>query len=839
MKKNNAQVKSEFYNVRFEPDISKGLNLVQVNSRIQDGLTNKNIKHSTKTYWDIFRDNVLTFFNIFLFIIAGALLIAKKYSSLFFVVVQFSNILVGIIQDVRAKIAIEKMRLVTESKVEVLREGRTILIKNNEIVLDDLIILSLGKQIVVDGILLDGSIEVNESLLSGESHSVKKNIGDKVYAGSYVTSGNGIFKVAKVGEDSYIQQLQKKAKIIVKPTSVLLNSLNTIFKLVSFVIVPMSIFMIVGNYVQLRNEINMSSVEKFEEVISKTAGSLVSMIPAGMFLLTSMTLAVGVINLSRKKTFVQELYSIESLARVDVICFDKTGTLTDGTMTLESIIPLGKYSETSLRQILGSYLRVVGDDNQTSRALGKAITLNEKYISSRRLPFSSERKYSAVTLKQKGTFYLGAPEFLYKGNDYKILRKIKQYIDKGNRVIFFSLSLKPIDDIGNLPDDLIPIGMLILKDQIRSDAYETIKWFQENDVDIKIISGDNPAAVSEIARQVGIKYYERFISLENVSVEKVEKIARDYTVFGRVSPEQKAAIIRGLRKHRYTPAMVGDGVNDILALKEADCSIAMAGGSEASRDISHIVLINSNFNVLPDVVEEGRRCINNLQSVSSVFLVKTVFSILFSLIWLVIMFSSTSSNLNTYPFQTQHMYIWEILTIGLASFFIALQPNKNKIEGSFTQNVLRQAIPSGLLITLMMSVLYIFKSNNLFDINKGNTFLTIGCLIMYVMSYVILFRLCLPFNKYKIILFSTLLVLGVTCLLINEYFDGANFLGFKLIELSNISVKLCIILLLSGILFYTIINVIIHVYEKYHEAQRKKVLKILQTRKYEGEEDEY
>ena len=831
--------KSEFYNVKFNPDPKIGLTQEQVNSRVNDGLTNKNVKHYTKSYWEIFKTNVLTFFNIFLFIIAGSLIAVKRYSSLFFLVVQLGNILIGIVQDIRAKIAIEKMRIVTEARVDVIRDGEVKSIKNSDIVLNDLVKVSNGKQIVVDGRVVEGVIEVNESLLTGESISIKKVVGDKVFAGSYVTSGNATIIVRKVGEDSYVQQLQKKAKVIVKPKSELLNSLNTIFRFISFIVVPMAIFMIVGNYVQLRADETLTTGERISELVGKTAGSLVSMIPAGMFLLTSMTLAVGVINLSKKKAFVQELYSIEALARVDVICLDKTGTLTDGTMNFDKTISLGKYSEKQIHEILGSYLRAVGDDNHTSRALEKEVPLNEKYISSRRLPFSSERKYSAVTLKQKGTFYLGAPDYLYKGDDKNILKQIKQYSEKGNRVIFFASSSKAINEKGTLPEDLTPVAMFILSDQIRPDAYDTIAGFQDNEVDVKIISGDNPAAVAEIAKEVGVKYAERYISLEGMSIDQVEKIARDYTVFGRVSPEQKAAIIRSLRKHKYTPAMVGDGVNDILALKEADCSVAMAAGSEAARDIAHIVLVNSNFSVLPDVVAEGRRCINNLQRVSSVFLVKTVFSILFSLIWLVIMFSTPGAGANTYPFQTQHMYIWEILSIGAASFFIALQPNKNKISGSFMQNVLRQALPSGVLITMMMCILYIFKTNNLYDVDQENTFLAIGCLIMYVMSYAVLFRICLPFNWYKGILYVVLLGAAVLCMCFNEYIVGFNFLGFKLSELSSSSVTMAIILLLSGILIYALINICIHFYEKYHEVKRKHALKILQTKKTEDELDEY
>lgn len=830
---------------RYSPDAKYGLTYAQVQERYAQGVVNKNAKHYTKSYWEIFRTNVLTFFNIFLFIIAIALLVFKKYNCLFFMLVQFLNIMIGIVQDIRAKKAIEKMRLVTESKCDVLREGEIMSIKTNEIVLDEACCLSPGKQIVIDGIVLDGFCEVNESLLTGESVAIKKGPGDKVFAGSFVTSGKAVVRADKISDDTFVQQLQKKAKIISKPKSELLNSLNMIFKWISFIIIPMAILMLIGNWLQvakattyvnsLGEVIEYTSYTKARDIIGKTAGSLVSMIPAGMFLLTSMTLTVGVINLSSKRAFVQELYSIESLARVDVICLDKTGTLTDGTMNLEDVITFNKHTKKDVKETLGSYLRAVEDDNQTARALMASIPLNEKYLSSQRLPFSSDRKYSAVALKDKGTFYLGAPDFLYKENDEKVLKQIQEYLAKGNRVLMFSHSNKPIDEKHGLPNDLKPVAMFVLSDHIRDDAIDTIKWFQENEVDVKIISGDNPASVSEIARQVGVKYAERYISLEGMSVDQVEAIARDYTVFGRVTPEQKAAIIRSLRRHKYTAAMVGDGVNDILALKEADCSIAMAAGSEAARDAAHIVLLDSNFAVLPDVVAEGRRVINNLQNVSSLFLVKTVFSMLFSLIWMAIMFTTLGlgTSATPYPFETYHMYIWEIIAIGFGAFFIALQPNKRKISGSFAANVIRRAVPAGVLIAMMVFLVFIFGTTHRFGmdgVEYPETFVACGCVIMYVMAYVVLFRMCLPLNWYRGVLFAILSLLAVAVLLVNEYVDSFDLLHFKLSMLSHDTWSALIGIIISGIVLYAGMNIAIHFWEIHNEKKQKEILKMLHER---------
>ncbi len=833
--------KSIYYEVRFEPDPKVGLTYEQVNSRIEDGLVNKNAKHYTKSYWEIIRTNVFTFFNIFLYVIAGALLAVGKYTNLFFMVVQFGNILIGIVQDIRAKLAIEKMRLVTESKCTVLREGEEMTISTNMIVLDDIILLSSGKQIVVDGFVKDGVVEVNEALLTGESVAIKKGPGDKVFAGSYVTSGHGWFQADKISDDTFVQQLQKKAKIIAKPKSELLTSLNMIFRWISFIIIPMAILLLIGNWLQIAkaetyvNELGeviaYTKATKISEVVGKTAGSLVSMIPAGMFLLTSMTLTVGVINLSKKKAFVQELYSIESLARVDVICLDKTGTLTDGTMRVDETITFNKYTKKAVKEIMGSYLRAVGDDNQTAQALMNAMPLNDKYLSSRRLPFSSERKYSAVSLNEKGTFYLGASDFLYKEDDRKVLDTINKAVSKGNRVLVLCHSSKSINEKGTLPNDLKLVAMFILIDHIRDDAKDTINWFQENDVDVKIISGDNPASVSEIAKQVGVKYAERYISLEGKSISEVESIARDYTVFGRVTPEQKAAIIRSLRHHKRTAAMVGDGVNDILALKEADCSIAMAAGSEAARDAAHIVLLDSNFAVLPDVVAEGRRVINNLQNVSSLFLVKTVFSMLFSLIWTAIMFTTLGFEGGTalpYPFETVHMYIWEIISIGLGAFFIALQPNKSKISGSFAANVIRRALPSGVLIALTVFMCYIFGTQKLYGMENQQTFVASGCVIMYVMSFVVLFRMCLPLNWYRATLFSILSVMAISVILLNEYCDSFNLLKFKLSDLSSTTWTAVIIMLIVDITLYTIMNIAVHFWEVHNAKRQKEIMKMYQ-----------
>ncbi len=815
--KEKKQNTTRFSDVRFHPEIQVGLLSSQVASREQDGLTNKTKKHYSKSYGEILKDNLVSLFNILLFVIALALIIVRAFDQLMFLVVLFFNIAIGIYQEVRAKHTIDRLRLVTAPNAEVIRDAQQIAISSDKIVLDDILVLSSGKQISADAIVRSGVVEVNESLLTGEAIAVKKKAGDMVYAGSYVTSGSAIVQVEKVGDDNYAQQLQKKAKVLDKPKSELLRSLNFIFHIISFIIIPLGIIMAIGNFIQLKGNEELTTFVKAEKIVSSTAGSLVGMIPSGMFLLTSMTLYTGVYRLGKKKTSVQELYSIEMLARVDTLCLDKTGTITDGTMKVEDTIVFDEYKGIDLDTIMGSYLRAVNDNNQTAMAMKEKYPWNNILTPITVLPFSSERKYSAVTFQNKGTFVFGAPEFVYKGKDREIQKAIRFYISKGTRVLMLAHSKDKIKG-DKVPEEVSPICLFVLYDHIRDDAYETISWFRKNDVAVKIISGDNPIAVAEIAKAVGIDTAHQYISLEGMSLEEVANVANDYTVFGRVTPEQKAALVTSLRKHKRTVAMIGDGVNDILSLKQADCSIAMASGSEAACNVAHLVLLDSNFNVLPDVVSEGRRAISNLQNVSSLFLTKTIFSIFFSIIWAVVMFADWRSNTsNNYPFQTTNFYIWEMLAIGLSSFFLALQPNKKRIKGDFVSNVVRKALPGGLAITLGVSAFFVFENWNngagLFQfqvvgegVTHSSAVITCSSLIMYIIAFIVLLRICIPFNRYRAIVCASSIALAILALILSEtiipFKDGMSFFGLSIHTLSGASVKGFFIVLVFTIGIY-------------------------------------
>ena len=611
---------------RFNPSVSEGLNDIQVSERINQGLTNTVKEKYSKSYLSIFLNNVCTFFNLLGLIVFIALLCIGdkvKLSDFFFVFFYIANITIGILQEIRAKKCIDKLSLVANKGSKVIRNGQTIDVSVSDIVLDDIINLGIGNQIPTDCIIVDGEIEVNESLLTGESVAVKKKVGDTLLASSFVTSGICFAKAEKVGKENYVSTLSAKAKQYKKPHSEIMNSLKVIIKVISFIIIPIAAAWLIKTTI----------TEDLPTAIYKTSTPVIGMIPAGMFLLTSVALAVGIVKLAKHNTLVQDLYSLEMLARVDTICFDKTGTITDGKMTVTDVVSLSNDIK-DVNEIVSSMIYALKDNNQTAIALYNYFGQNSIYKSVCTLPFNSTRKQSAVTFENSKTFAFGAPEFVLQDNEYaKIEQQVTNYAKKGLRVLVLAQSDgKIIDD--NLPKDFSPIALIIIADNVREDAISTIKWFKENNVAVKVISGDNPVTVSEVSKRVGIDGAEKYISLEGLSDDEVFNVANEYTVFGRVSPEQKAILIKALKNAGHVTAMTGDGVNDILALKESDCAISVASGSDAARNVSHLVLMDNNFNSMPMVVYEGRRVINNVQSSASLFLMKTLFTMMMAIITL-------------------------------------------------------------------------------------------------------------------------------------------------------------------------------------------------------------
>lgn len=758
MKKEKNQKKKQPINiVRYNPNIEQGLTSEMVTERKKNKLTNKSRKKNSKSYLRIVYENTFTYFNFIWALIIFAYIYVGSYNNLLFVVVIFLNTFIAIIQECRAKRTVDKLSLITAPKVDVVRNGEVVKVSSQNLVLDDIIILTVGNQIPADCILVGGNVEVNESLLTGESNAIKKLDGAELLAGSFIVSGKCYARVNKIGDESYIQSIANEAKKFKSPNSNLFRDLNNIIKYIGIGIIPIAIILYLNNF---------ATSGDFSTAIVKTCGALTGMIPAGMFLLVTIALAVGVVKLSQKKTLIQDLYSIEMLARTDMLCLDKTGTITDGTMTVTGVEHLGQFEE--FDKIFESYLHEQSANNATQQALINYFGNDAFFKSTAKIDFSSERKYSATSFEKFGTFLLGAPEFVCKNLSDEVKEKINDLNNQSKRVLVFAKTSQEIGvDDDNLNQTTIPVSIIAIEDHIRDDAIETINWFKQNGVKVKIISGDNPTTVSAIAKRVGVENSDKCISLEGMSLQEVSKIADQFTIFGRVSPEQKHRLVKTLKNKGYVVAMTGDGVNDTLALKEADCSIAMADGSDVARSISNVVLLDSKFSSLPSVVNEGRQVINNIQKSSTLFLMKTLFTILFTLIVIILH--------TTYPFESVNLLLLEIFVIGLPSFILALEPNTKKIEGEFISTVLKKAIPSGLLILFNVVLMMILHKVGLINTLE---FETLSVLILTVTGFLNLIRLCWPFTIVRLltVIFSAICIISAM-LVMPDFFGMWTFNG--------------------------------------------------------------
>ena len=754
---------------RFSPKLNYGLDAEQVKTRFTQFLFNDTNKKYSRSYASIFIGNICTFFNLLCLIAGIALILAntKGITNYLVIFITSANIFIGIVQEIRSKLSIDKLSILNANTIKVVRDGEVTEIPVNEIVLDDVIIMELGNQVPADCILAEGTVEVNESLLTGESVAIKKNAGDILYAGSFISSGSGKCRVEKVGKETYIEKLTSKAKKYKRPNSELMNSTKLIIKVISVIIIPIAIGMYLVSFKAVNDPAFLEKYPSMAEAwagvqaalfsqnvnfsIQRTCSVVIGMIPSGMLLLTSVALAVGIVRLAKNQTLVQDMYSLEMLARVNVLCLDKTGTITDGRMRVNDCIILNTVSDYSLNDIMGSMLAALDDNNQTSIALHNHFGTNDKFSPVNTIPFSSKRKLSAVTFEDAGTFVMGAPEFVLKPYPAKVEKIVKSYAQMGLRVIVLAHSPTPI--VGDkLPSVLKPIAVISIADNIREDAIDTIKWFADNDVNVKVISGDNPVTVCEVAKRAGIKNAEKYISLEGLNEKEVENVANKYTVFGRVSPEQKAILVRSIKSEGNTVAMTGDGVNDILALKEADCAISVASGSEAARNVSHIVLMDNNFNNMPKVVAEGRRVINNIKNSSSLYLMKTLFTAMLAVICVAMGIP--------YLFMPQNVLLLEFCIIAIPSFFLSLQPNKERVQGKFITHVMSGAI-SGALV-MIICVMSMFITNEIDKAEFGQHYLAMCMIAITFSGLVMVFRLCQPFNVFRAVLCASMFALCVT-----------------------------------------------------------------------------
>lgn len=763
--KPNKNQKEEAEIVRFLPDKNFGLTEAQVASRNEQGLKNSAPKKFSKTYGSIFFGNIFTFFNFLCVFAAVALALAHAPVSQFTFVLIFScNIVVAIVQEIRAKVKIDKLSILSAPTAKVLRGGKKKEIPVDEIVLDDVLFLSSGQQIPADCVMLDGAGDVNEALLTGESVPIKKAEGDALLAGSFVTGGHLTARVDKIGADTYINRLTARAKKYKRPNSEIINSIYLFIKLIGLMIVPVAVCMFFTNLkaegiewadIQSRGGFMqiLLSTGTFDSVIQKTFSVVIGMIPSGLLLLTTVALSVGMIRLAKYNTLVQDMYSLEMLARVNVLCLDKTGTITDGRMRVSDCVLLNNPTEYTVDDILGSMLASLDDNNQTSIALYERFGHSSALQATAQIPFSSVRKLSAVSFGDVGTFAMGAPEFVLKPMTARVEKLVKQYAQMGLRVLV--LAHTPGQILGDkLPVLFRPVAIITLSDNIRPDAIDTIRWFKKNDVAVKVISGDNPVTVSEVARRAGIVNASQFISLEGLSPLEVETAANEYTVFGRVTPEQKAILIRSIKKAGNTVAMTGDGVNDILAMKEADCAVSVASGSEAARNVSNLVLQDNNFASMPKIVNEGRRVINNIKNSASLYIMKTLLTLILAVICIF-----TGSK---YFFTTNNMILYEVLISAVPSFVLSLQPNNSRVKGKFIPFVISRALPGAITMALGIVTLDIINQSSLayiFDFAKasGETISLYEPMLILSLTFtglVMLLRICQPLNLIRTVLFA-------------------------------------------------------------------------------------
>ena len=790
---------------RYNPDLKQGLTDEQVSKRKKQKLFNKSKKAYGKSYLEIIVSNLFSFFNVLLYAIAVVMIIFKLYTSMFFVIVLAANTTIGLYEDIKARRLLSKLRLITQPRAIVIRNGKQTEIGVEEIVLDDVVYIEKDTQIGVDGIVLEGEVGVNESFITGESINVFKGVDKEVFSGTFVTSGRAYIKADKVGADCLANSLQSKANQFKRSPSEILKSLKRLFLVIGITVITMAVFVFLTFLLQGKFKDNVTSS------VSSITGSLIAMIPSGLYLLTSTALAVGVIGLSKKKAQVQDFYSVEMLARVDTLCVDKTGTITDGNLVVKKVVSLkADYTESYIAQAVSNTILATKDTNGTAKALRDYFDLELTTEVLVALPFNSDNKYSGASFKGDKTFIIGAPEFMSIKNKPGVIKRCEEFTKDGYRVLVLGEGTGLIKN--NKYDGLLePIAIIVIKDHIREDALETFEWFKKNGVEIKVISGDSARTVSSIASEAGIANADKYISLEEMSIEEVKKAATEYTVFGRVTPEQKEALIIALKEANRTVAMTGDGVNDILALKRSDCSIAMASGADAAKNISHIILMDSNFARLPAVVEEGRRVVNNLQRTAALFVTKTIFAFVLTLVFTLASIIECDPTVQ-YPFDPNHLYLWEIITSGFAAFFIALEKNSEKIEGRFLSNVFKKAIPAATLLissVFLIFLFYILQRNHLLNVGvyTRDSAIAMSVLTYSVLGLVFLYRVCSPLSKYrKIVLIVSAASNGVAILVTAIISYAAQItepiLKIPYLELSGPSYLTMIIIILLFALVY-------------------------------------
>lgn len=739
---------------RFNPNLNEGLSSKQVKLRIEQGLTNKETSVPTKTIPRIIRDNIFTLFNFLNFGLALAIFAVGSYKNLLFMGIVFCNTLISTVQEIRSKLVIDKLSVITSTKAKVVRDGKIVTIDNEDIVLDDIILFKSGNQIVTDAIIMEGEVSVNESFITGETELITYKEGDMLKSGSFIVVGNCKAKVEHVSLDNYTNVISKDAKYVKPINSILMNSLNKIIKVISILIIPLGLLLFLNQYNLDKN---------LELAVINTVAALIGMIPEGLVLLTSTVLAVSVIRLARLNVLVQELYCIEMLARVDTICLDKTGTITDGKMEVIKVINLNK--KYNLEEVMGNIVNNLEVENATSEAISNYFKKYDNYEVIKKIPFSPIYKYSGVEFKE-GKFVFGAPEFLTK----KEIREVKENQDNRTLLICFN-------------DE--PIGVIVLKDTIRKNAKKTLDYLAKEGVDIKIISGDSVKTVSKIARDAGLTDI-RSIDVSSLNNLELENAILENNIFARVTPLQKKQMVEILQKNKHFVAMTGDGVNDVLALKQADCSITIKNATDAARNVSQLVLLDDDFDSIPSIVREGRRTINNIERSATLFLAKTGYAFFLAVIFMFVNFN--------YPFQPIQLTLTNFFTIGVPSFILALEPNNNRIKGNFLINVFSRSLPTSL--TIVLNIVIIAVLGNFFLLNDVQ--ISTLCVIMTGFTgFLLLFKICFPLNRLRLSLII-ILILG---------FIG-TLIGFReFFALTVLNLKMFIFILILVFISLTIFSI--------------------------------
>ena len=739
---------------RIAADPQSGLSAEQVKRRFAQGENNYKVESSTLSVSEIVRSNVCTYFNLVFAVIAVLLAIVGAWSDMLFLPIIVANTCIGIIQEVHSKKVLDKLSILNAPHAVVIRDGKRQEIPADQLVLDDIVEFSAGSQIPADAKVVSGELQVNESLITGESDEIEKREGDSLLSGSFVVSGKACARLEKVGKDSYISKLTLQATKSKKgEQSEMIRSLNYLIMVMGIIIIPIGIALFVQSFIY--NE------GTFHDSITGMVAAIIGMIPEGLYLLTSVALAVSSVRLAQKKVLIHDMKCIETLARVNVLCVDKTGTITEPGMHVYDFSVLDGADQLEISQLLADFVAAQEKDNATMEALKAHFSNGSGMLAREVYSFSSETKYSGAVMNDGKSYVIGAPEFVLRGQFAQYQEQIATYSSKGYRVLVFAqyegtLDRKP------LTEPVLPLCFVMLANPIRKGAKETFTYFAENDVDIKVISGDNPLTVSVIAAEAGIVGAERFVDASTLKEkEDYYRAVEEYTVFGRVTPSQKRMLVQALKEHKKTVAMTGDGVNDVLALKDADCSVAMASGSEAASNVAQLVLLDSDFSRMPSVVAEGRRVVNNIERTAALYIVKNIFSMLLAIFSVILMLD--------YPLEPSQVSLISMFTIGIPSFVLALEPNKDLIRGHFLTNVLVRALPAGLTDFIVVSGLVIFCREFQVDLDCLSTSCTI---LVAIVGFMILHRIARPMNTGHIVMLVGVIAGWILCMLFGGSFFG-------------------------------------------------------------------